>query len=104
MLFHGVGDIYARGRGRGRATGQSKRAKGRGRATGTRVTGKSKQKAADKSDSEEDNDIAQQKILKPNYVFMFVFFLAGCRSRAPRVFHKEILKDFISTFVIIFMQ
>ena len=39
---------------------------------GKRVTGKSKQNPADKSDSEEDNTSAQAKILKPNFVCMFV--------------------------------
>ena len=48
------------------------KAKGRGRATGKRVTGKSKQKPADKSDSEDDCKAAQDKILKPIYVVMFV--------------------------------
>ena len=46
--------------------------KAKAKGKGKRVTGKSKQNPDDKSDSEEDNTSAQAKILKPNYVFMFV--------------------------------
>jgi hypothetical protein len=50
----------------------AKKTKPKAKGGDKRVTGKSKHNAADKSDSEEDNTIAQAKILKPNFVCMFV--------------------------------